>query len=416
MTDSPRELHVVLQGATGFTGRLVAEHLLRRHGVGGELRWAIAGRNASKLEGVRDEISRETGVDAGALPIITADAGDAAAMRALAERASVVCTTVGPYALYGSELVAACASTGTHYCDLTGEVHWMRQMIDAHQAAAQESGARIVHTCGFDCIPSDVGTFFLQKAMRARHGVPASHVKMRVEGFSGGASGGTIASMLEMMKAAGRDPEVMRVMNDPYALNPAGQRQGPDTAERMTPQHDPDFEQWIAPFMMAGVDTKIVRRTNALLDHAYGEGFRYDEGVLCGGGPLGFAKATSTAAGTGAGMAAFALGPVRRAVAGRLPQPGEGPSKEKREAGYFELAFWGAHPEDRGKSLRARVTGDRDPGYGSTAKMLGESAACLALDELSSPGSFHTPASAMGEPLLARLQEHAGLTFTIEER
>jgi short subunit dehydrogenase-like uncharacterized protein len=166
----PRELHVLLQGATGFTGRLVAEHLLRRHGVGGALRWAIAGRNLAKLERVRDEIGLETGVDASALPIVVGDAGDAAAMRAFAERASVVCTTVGPYALYGSELVAACARAGTAYCDLTGEVHWMRRMIDEHEAAARESGARIVHTCGFDCIPADLGTFFVQKVMRARHG------------------------------------------------------------------------------------------------------------------------------------------------------------------------------------------------------------------------------------------------------
>jgi short subunit dehydrogenase-like uncharacterized protein len=411
----PRELHVLLQGATGFTGRLVAEHLLRRHGVGGALRWAIAGRNLAKLERVRDEIGLETGVDASALPIVVGDAGDAAAMRAFAERASVVCTTVGPYALYGSELVAACARAGTAYCDLTGEVHWMRRMIDEHEAAARESGARIVHTCGFDCIPADLGTFFVQKVMRARHGAASPHVKMRVAGFSGGASGGTIASMLEMMEAAARDPEVMRVMNAPYALNPEGQREGPDAAERMTLRHDPDFGQWIAPFVMAGVDTKVVRRTNALLGYAYGENFRYDEGVLSGPGPLGWAKALATAAATGAGMAAFAIGPLRRAIAGRLPQPGEGPSKEKREAGYFDVEFLATHAEDRGKSLRARVTGDRDPGYGSTAKMLGESAVCLALDELSAAGGFHTPASAMGEPLLARLEAHAGLTFTIEE-
>jgi short subunit dehydrogenase-like uncharacterized protein len=384
--------------------------------VGGALRWAIAGRNAAKLARVRDDIERETGVDASALPIVVGDAGDPAAMRAFAERASVVCTTVGPYALYGSALVAACAQAGTDYCDLTGEVPWMRRMIDEHEATARESGARIVHTCGFDCIPADLGTFFLQKAMRARHGVASPHVKMRVEGFSGGASGGTIASMLAMMEAAAEDPEVMRVMNAPYALNPEGQRQGPDAPERMTPRHDPDFEQWIAPFVMAGVDTKVVRRTNALLGHAYGEDFRYDEGVLCGPGLVGLAKASGTAAATGAGMAAFAIGPLRRAMAGRLPQPGEGPSKEKREAGHFEISFFAAHPEDRGKGLRARVTGDRDPGYGSTAKMLGESAACLALDELAAPGGFHTPASAMGEPLLARLEAHAGLTFTIEER
>jgi short subunit dehydrogenase-like uncharacterized protein len=414
MERNDRELEIVLWGATGFTGRLVAEHLLRRHGTA-ELRWGLGGRNRAKLESVRDALSRETGIDASALPLFVGDGEDPGSMAALAGRTRVVCTTVGPYAKYGSNLVAACAAAGTDYCDLTGEVHWMRRMIDRHQDDAVASGARIVFACGFDCIPADLGTGFVQREMLRRHGVPASRVKFRVKDFSGGASGGTIASMLEMLEAAERDPEVRRVMAAPYALNPKSQRSGPDEGERYRPVFDADFGEWIAPFVMAAVDTKVVRRSNALLDHLYGQDFRYDEGVLMGAGPVGLARALAMTAGLGVGLGAMAVGPLRRLVARRLPAPGEGPSKAVREAGHFDIRLFGQHPSDRAKSLRARVTGDRDPGYGSTSKMLGESAVCLARDALSSAGGCSTPAAAMGEVLLARLQAHAGITFAIEE-
>lgn len=413
MEPNDRELEVVVWGATGFTGRLVAEHLLRHYGTD-DLRWALGGRSQTKLEAVREEIGRETGIDAGALPLVLGDSDDEGSMRELARRTRVVCSTVGPYAKYGSKLIAAVAHAGTHYCDLTGEVPWMRRMIDRHQDDADASGARIVFTCGFDCIPSDLGTFFLQREMRERHGVPASHVKYRVKGFSGGASGGTIASMLNMMEEAESDPEVSRIMEAPYAINPKDQRTGPDAPERTAPALDPDFGEWTAPFVMAGVNTKVVRRSNALLGTPYGPSFRYDEATLTGPGPVGFAKALATSVGTAAGMGAMSIGPLRRLIAGRLPQPGEGPSKSAREAGYFDILFWGRHPDDPGKNLRGRVTGDRDPGYGSTSKMLGESAVCLARDALSSPGGLSTPAAAMGEALLVRLQERAGLTFAIE--
>ena len=285
MSASDREFHIILWGASGFTGRLVAEYLLEKYGSGETLRWALAGRNQAKLEAVRDGI----GAVAEALPILLADAADEASLAELVARASVICTTVGPYAKYGSKLVAACARSGTHYCDLTGEVHWIRRMIDAHQDEALASGARIVHTCGFDCIPSDLGAFFLQNEMQSRHGVSADYIKYRVKGFSGGASGGTIASMLHMMEEAGSDPEVMRVMNEPYSINPKGQRTGPDRAERFVPAYDEDFQQWTAPFVMAGVNTKVVRRTNALLVYASDADFRYDEPSLTIDKPAGAA-------------------------------------------------------------------------------------------------------------------------------
>ena len=415
MPKTAREIEVVVWGASGFTGKLTAEYLLSRYGVTGKLRWAIAGRNAAKLEAVRRDLSRETGVDAHALPILVGDGDDAGFLDSLTRRARVVCTTVGPYAKYGSRLVAACAANGADYCDLTGEVHWMQRMIEAHQEAAAASGARIVFTCGFDCIPADLGAFFMQREMRARHGVACSRVQFRVAGFSGGASGGTIASMLHMLEEAERDPAVMKAMTDPYALNPKGERSGPDAPERTTPRWDRDFRQWTAPFMMAGIDTKVVRRSNALLGYAYGKDFRYDEAMLMGASPLGFAKAAFTSTGTLAMMGAMAIGPVRRAVSGRLPQPGEGPSKARREAGYFDIRLRGEHPSDPAKSLRGRIHGDRDPGYGSTSKMLGESAVSLAQDALPAGGGCWTPASAMGDALLARLAANAGVTFEIED-
>jgi len=414
MSKSPREFEVVVWGASGFTGKLTAEFLLEHYGVAGPLRWAIAGRNAAKLEAVRSDLSRETRVDARTLPILVGDGEDAGFLDQLTRRARVVCSTVGPYAKYGSRLVAACAANGADYCDLTGEVHWMQRMIEAHQEAAAASGARIVFSCGFDCIPADLGAFFMQREMRARHGVACSRVQFRVAGFSGGASGGTVASMLHMLEEAERDPAVMTAMTDPYALNPKGERTGPDAPEATKPRWDAEFRQWTAPFMMAGIDTKVVRRSNALLGYAYGKGFRYDEAMLMGAGPFGFARAALTSTGTRTMMGAMALGPLRRAVSGRLPQPGEGPSKAKREAGYFEIQLRGEHPSDATKSLRGRIRGDRDPGYGSTSKMLGESAVCLAQDALSVAGGFWTPASALGDALLARLGASAGVTFEIE--
>ncbi len=414
MSGTQREFEVVLWGASGFTGKLTAEYLLARYGATGKLGWAIAGRSAAKLEAVRDDIARETGVPAGALPIVVGDGDDAAFLDALTRRTKVVCTSVGPYAKYGSKLVAACAANGTDYCDLTGEVHWMQRMIELHQDRAAASGARIVFNCGFDCIPSDLGAYFVQREMRARHGVACSRIQYRVAGFSGGASGGTVASMLLMMEEAERDPAILQAINDPYALNPKGERSGPDAPERNVPAWDPDFKQWTAPFVMAGINTKVVRRSNALLGYAYGRDFRYDEAILTGAGPLGFAKAAAVAAGTAAMMGAMGIGAIRRRIAGRLPQPGDGPSKKQREAGYYDIELRGEHPTDPNKSVRGRIHGDRDPGYGSTSKMLGESAVCLAHDALRVGGGCWTPASAMGDALLARLPENAGVTFTLE--
>jgi short subunit dehydrogenase-like uncharacterized protein len=415
MSKGNRQYSIVVWGASGFTGKLTAEYLLGRYGVSEHFSWALGGRNQAKLEQVRKDIARTTGVAAEALPIVVGNSDDEDFLTTLAHQTDVVCTTVGPYAKYGSKLVAACVSAGTDYCDLTGEVQWMRRMIDTHHEAAVQNAARIVFTCGFDCIPSDIGTFFMQEEMKKQHGVACSHVQFRVECFSGGASGGTIASMLNMMDEAQEDSSIFSTLSAPYSLNPAGQQSGPDSSEAVLPSHDEGFGQWIAPFMMGAVDTKVVRRSNALLDYAYGKDFRYDEGVLCGSGPAGFAKATATGLGSAAGMGAMAIGPIRRFAAGRLPQPGDGPSLAKREAGFYKVALLGHHPTDSNKNLKGRIEGDRDPGYGSTSKMLGESSVCLAVDALTSGGGCLTPASAMGSELLARLPKNAGVSFKLED-
>jgi short subunit dehydrogenase-like uncharacterized protein len=413
--DSNRDFDVVVWGASGFTGRLVAQHLLGRHGAGGALRWALGGRDSAKLEKVRREICQAAGAETEALPIVLGDGDDEASLASLAERTVVVCTTVGPYTRYGSKLVAACARAGTHYCDLTGEIQWMRQMIDRHQAEAEASGARIVHACGFDSIPSDLGVWFLQQEMQARHGVPCPRVRYRVRGFSGGVSGGTAASMLAMLEDASDDPSIRQIMANPYALDPDPKRGGPDGPEAMAPVWDDAFGQWTGPFVMAACNTRVVRRTNALLGFPYGEAFRYDEATLTGGGVGGWLKAAGLAAGLGVGMGVMRFGSMRRVIGGRLPSPGEGPSKERREQGFFDIGLHAEHPDDPGKGLRARVRGDRDPGYGSTSKMLGEVAVCLAIDELPVGGGLWTPASAMGRALLTRLETHAGLSFRVEE-
>jgi len=402
-----REYDVVLFGASGFTGRLVAEYFLKQY-PGKKLHWAMAGRNGSKLEQVRSELP------AGGknIPILVADSADMDAMLELANKAKVICTTVGPYALYGSQLVEACARQGTHYCDLTGEVQWMQKMIATHQDTAVASGARIVHTCGFDSIPSDLGVLFLQNAMRATHGVPARHIKYRAAGFSGGFSGGTVASMMNMYEEMARDPSLRKLAADPYALNPAGSPRGTDTNDQTGAVFDEDFNRWTLPFVMAAINTRVVRRSNALLDYSYGEDFNYDEATLAPKGQ-GAVLSKLAALAMSAGTASIAIPPTRALVKKFLPSPGEGPTKEAQEKGYFDILLYGVHPQDRSKDMVARVTGDRDPGYGSTSKMLGESAVCLAKDKLSCAGGFWTPASAMGQPLIDRLAARAGLSFSL---
>ncbi len=402
-----REFDLIVWGATGFTGQLVVEYLVETYGVDGDVRWAIAGRSHSKLEAVRQSCLPTAQHDK--LPILVADSDDAGSLAALVAQTRVMCTTVGPYAKYGTPLVAACVTAGTHYCDLTGEVQWMARVIPKFQAAAAASGARIVHTCGFDSVPFDMGNWYLQQVMFERHGAYARQVKARVGRNRGAASGGTIASILNMLEEAGQDPSIRRQVANPYALYPAGTPAGQDGPDQTGAIFDVDFKQWTSPFIMAAINTRVVRRSNALLGFPWGASFRYDEATL----NKSRYQATLASAAGGIGLIALALGPTRRLAQRFLPKPGEGPTREQREAGYYEVFFRGIDPNDRSRDTVVKVSGDLDPGYGSTSRMLGEAAVCLAKDELAVGGGFWTPAAALGGKYLERLTTNAGLTFEV---
>lgn len=405
---SGRDFEIVLWGATGYTGRLVAEYLARSPSAQG-LRWALAGRDAAKLERVRADLA-VISPQLATLPILLGDASAPATLDAIAARTRVVCTTVGPYAKYGSELVAACARAGTHTCDLTGELQWIRRMIDAHHDTARGSGARIVHCCGFDSIPSDLGVFMLHEAAQA-HGQGLARVDAVFGESSGGFSGGTVASMLNLLDEARRDPGVRELLADPYALDPAPRTGGPDGPDAKGVAWEPRLGRWTAPFVMAAINTRVVRRSNALAGYPYGKRFRYTERMSLPAGPAGLPAALAIAGGAAAFQAVMQVGPLRDLVAKRLPQPGQGPSAETRAKGYFVARILGEC--DGGLRLRGEVQDRRDPGYGSTAVMLAESALCLARDPLASGGGVLTPASAMGAALLARLRT-AGMTWTVQ--
>jgi len=403
-----RQYDVIVWGASGFTGKLVVEYFLQQ--TGNDIVWAVAGRSRQKLEQVLSELSAGDK----APDILIADSHDAESMAVLTQATKVVLTTVGPYALYGDMLVDACAEHGTHYCDLAGEVQWMRRVIDRNQSAAEQSGAKIVHSCGFDSIPSDLGVQFLQEQAMERYGEPCKRVELIVRAMRGGGSGGTIASGINSMREAQNDRDVAKTLAQPYSLNPEGKRNGPDSWDQRSSRWNDLGEVWTAPFIMGAINMRIVRRSNALLNYPWGKDFRYSESVSTGRGTGGWLKAKSMTAGLGAFILAGSFDLSRKLIIETfLPAPGEGPSKEKRESGFFKMLLIGELTD--GSTLRATVTGDRDPGYGSTSKMLSESALCLAKNDLKTGGGCWTPASAMGPVLRERLIANAGLTFEIED-
>jgi len=416
MTDRDREYDIVVWGATGFTGRLVAEHLADRYGT--DLDWALGGRNRDRLATVRDSLS-ERDDDLGSLDLLTGDAFDRASLDAIAERTAVVCSTVGPYARYGSELVAACVDHGTNYCDLAGEVDWMRRMIDEHHERARETGARIVHGCGFDSVPSDVGTLLLQTHADDDLDARCDEVRGTVSVRGGAFSGGTVASMVGMYERAAEDRDVRRILANPRALDPPESRDAPAARPQRGVRRDRDGDTWTAPFVMARINEPVVRRSNALLGYPWGHTFRYGEALRTGDGVGGLARAGALAAGQGLLAGALSVDPLRRALDRyALPDPGEGPDEDAIEDGSFEVALRGtgaAAGRPGGFAVEATVRGDRDPGYGSTCRMLGESAACLATGDVDSPhdGGVLTPASGIGLPLIDRL-EGTGVSFDVE--
>ncbi|MBS2014626.1 MAG: saccharopine dehydrogenase NADP-binding domain-containing protein [Deltaproteobacteria bacterium] len=411
-----RTYDVVLFGATGFTGKLVAEYIAtrdREKEAAKKLRWAIAGRNKEKLEAVkRDLVAIDP--DLAGLPVVVADGLDEASLDALVPQTSVVCTTVGPFAQYGKKLVASCAKFGTHYCDITGETPFIREMIDQHHERAKEMRARIVHCCGFDSIPFDLGVHMLWHRASEK-GTKLSWVKGFAGEMKGTFSGGTVASMIGILDAMKKDPSIRKVLGNPYALDPDPKRGGPDGPDQRSVKFDEDIGRWTGPFVMAAVNTRIVRRSNALLDRAYGPSFRYAESQTFPN----MLTATMMTAGLGAFAAGMMVDPVKKLLQKKLPKPGEGPTKEQRDSGFFKVRLVGeTEPDASAKRYRLKglVEGTSDPGYGETAKMLAESAMCLALDQASLDARFGilTPATAMGMVLVERLRR-AGMTFRVEE-
>ena len=390
---STRAFDVIIYGASGFTGRLVAEYLNAEYG-GSDLKWAMAGRSVEKLEAVRDEmgISKD-------IPIITADANDAASLLAMAAQCKTVITTVGPYQNYGEPLVSACVEASTDYVDLSGEPLWMKDMIAKYDTAAKESGARIVHSCGFDSVPFDLGVFYTQETAKSEFGSPCREIRGRVRKMKGTFSGGTAASFKETMVRVAKDPSQLSALKDPFSLS--DDFEGPRQPAGHKVKYEDDLKSWAAPFIMASINTKNIHRSNALMGHAYGEDFLYSEMILTGDGEQGEAVANHVA--------------TDDSMAKNPPKPGEGPSKEARETGFYDVLYVGTTAE--GQTIATSVSGDKDPGYGSTCKMIAESAICLARDVSrdETSGGVLTPAPAMGEKLIKRLIEHAGLTFKRED-
>lgn len=392
MQQSTSQYDLVVFGATGFTGQLVAEYLGQQYPSSSQLKWAISGRSQEKLEALKTSLKLSNDVD-----IIVADSGDAEALNQLAQSCKVVLTTVGPYQLYGEHLLNACVDNGTAYVDLCGEPAWMHEMINKYQASAQSSGAKIVFSCGFDSVPFDLGVYFLQQHVLKETSTPLKYIKGRVRKMQGTFSGGTAASLKATLKAAFADPHIMEVLKNPFSL--ADMNVAADQPNGDKPYYDEALKSWVAPFIMAAINTKNVHRANMLSGYQYGKDFQYDEMLLTGPGEKGEAIANHVANDKSLGS-------------DKGPKPGEGPSKEERENGFYDVLFIGEH--SNGNIYAASVAGDKDPGYGSTSKMIAESAICLANDTEDLKGGFYTPAPAFGDLLIERLQKNAGLSFKIE--
>lgn len=405
------KLDIVVYGATGFVGKLTAAHLAA-HAPDG-VRIGLGGRSRERLEEVRNRL----GGRALDWPLIVADSQDARALTELAEQTAVVATSVGPYARYGMPLVDACARAGTHYADLTGESSFIRQSIDRYDATAQQTGARIVHTAGFDSIPSDLGVMVLHQAVSAAGGGDLEETTFAVTALRGGLSGGTLESMRLQMEEWSKDPDKRRQAMDPYSLSPQRDKE-PELGRQsdvVGVSRDDLLGQWVAPFVMAAVNTRVVRRSNALQDWAYGRRFRYREVMAMGAGPLGLAKASAVTAGLAVFAGSMAWRPTRAGLAHVLPKPGEGPSEQTRTNGYFRVEI---HTRTAtGAHYVGRVAAQGDPGYAATAVMFGEAALALALDGDALPprAGVLTPATGIGMPLVDRLRARA-FTFEVDQQ
>lgn len=398
---------IIVFGATSFVGKIISRHLLTKYGINKEVNWAIAGRSAEKLNDLKVSLNALN------IPTIIADAGDADSLTLLCSQTKVVISTVGPFALYGEPMVKACAETGTDYCDLTGEAPWIAEMISKYEVQAKQSGARIVHCCGFDSIPSDMGVYFTQQQALKKFGQYCQTVQMRVKVIKGGASGGTVASLIDIGK---QSKTLKKLLEHPYSLCPSDHEFSQEQRGMIAPTYDENHSSWTSHFFMASINTCIVHRSNALLspEKNYGDDFQYDEAMLLGGGIFGRIMAYAYTAGFIGFFNGSGFGPTRYIINKLAPKPGNGPSEKSQEAGWYDFRFVGTTAA--GDKIRCKVTGDKDPGYGSTAKIIPEAALCLAFDldkENDSEGGFFTTASLMGDKLITRLVDNAGLEFEV---
>jgi short subunit dehydrogenase-like uncharacterized protein len=416
VSDRDRQFDIVVWGATGVAGRLLAEYLTEQYPPD-DLSLAIGGRDAERLAAVEADLCEGTEWDE--VPVVIGDATDPESLRVMTRDTHVVATTVGPYTKYGTPLVEACIETGTDYCDLTGEVNWVRETVDRFHDEAVEARTRIVHSCGFDSVPADIGTLLVQSYATETYGTPCSEVRIHVESASGGVSGGTLASFVELFEAASNDPEVRETLRNPYSLAPPGEREGVDRGQQRLARKDRLTGEWTAPSPMAPVNERIVRRSNALLGYPYGREFRCSEVIPTGRSLLGAATSSAVAGGFGLFSAAMTVSPVRSALSRFVfPDPGEGPSERQIENGHFSIRVVGQGAGADGPfTVEAEFGADRDPGYGGTARMLGESAMCLLRGETDTPldGGVLTPASGIGLPLAERLRA-VGFTATVGVR
>jgi short subunit dehydrogenase-like uncharacterized protein len=391
---SQAKFDIVVYGATGYTGRLVAEYLATHYKGDPQLKWAMAGRSIDKLKSVRDAIGAPADT-----PLIVADSSDISSLKPMIDATRLIISTVGPYQFYGSDLLSACVSSGTDYIDLCGEPVWMRQMIDAHEATARASGARILFSCGFDSLPFELGVFFCEERAKKAWGAPAPRVKGRIRNGTLSLSGGTYASSKANFTAATKDLSLVAMLKDPFVLTPGFE--GPKQPPGNRPIFDEDLNSWSAPFPMSTINTRNVHRSNMLMGFPYGTDFVYDEMISTGAGDQGQANAKQVMAAT------------NKMTGGEGPKPGEGPSKEERDNGSYDILFLGLGAN--GKQVRVAVGGDCEPGYASTAKMIAECAICLLRDAPDVPAGIWTPGAAMQHRLIKRLVDHAGITFAVEK-
>ena len=384
-----KEYDFVVYGATGFTGKLVVEYLVHKYSNNSQIKWALAGRNLEKLESVAASKNVPEGTG-----LLEVDSNNIASIEEMISKTKCVLTTVGPYQLYGNDIVSACAKSGIDYVDLCGEPGWMHEKINELTETARETGSRIVFSCGFDSIPFDLGVLFLQNEVTRRYGKPSVNVRGRVKEMNGEFSGGTAASLGATMAALKEKPELFTVLADPFSLSNGFA--GPDQPADNKPIFDDKLDTWVAPFFMAPINTKNVHRSNALMNHMYGKDFCYNEMWVMGPGDDGKAAADFISSSN----------PLSNA-----PKPGEGPSRESRENGNYDILFCG---DINDESVHVSVVGDMDPGYGSTSRMIAESAICLVKECEDLNGGIYTPAPSMGTKLIKRLQDNAGLTFKTE--